>query len=74
MSGAPDRAALRAAIIAGATDCPLTPGEAALFIGRSSAWVRKSDLPRTEDGLYLKSEILKYMRARLSHTILEDVA
>jgi hypothetical protein len=66
-----ERSALRRAIIAGGTDCPLTPEEAAVFMGRSLSWLRASDVPRTEDALYLKSECLKYIKCRLSHTILE---
>jgi hypothetical protein len=66
-----ERAALRRAMIGGPTDCPLTPEEAAAFMGRSPSWLRASDVPRTEDSLYLKSECLKYIKCRLSHTILE---
>jgi hypothetical protein len=64
---------LRAAIIAGPTDCPLTPEEAEVFMGRSESFLRGSDLPRANVGgtLYLKSELLKGVRAKLSHRILD---
>lgn len=64
-----DREALRRQIIAGATDCPMTGQEAAAFMGRSPSWLRASDIPRTADGLYLKSEINNYIKARLSHRV-----
>ena len=63
---------LRCAIIAGATDCPLTPDEAEVFMGRSGSFLRASDFPRADVGgtLYLKSELVKVVRAKLSHRIL----
>lgn len=65
---------LRAMIIAGATDCPLTPDEAEVFLGRSASFLRASDFPRADVGgpLYLKSELLKGVRAKLSHRIMES--
>jgi hypothetical protein len=68
------RFALRCAIIAGATDCPLTPEEAEVFMGRSGSFLRASDFPRADVGgtLYLKSELVKVVRAKLSHRILES--
>lgn len=66
--------ALRAAIIAGPTDCPLTTEEAAVFLGRSETFMRTSDFPRANIGssyLFLKSELVKGVRAKLSHRILD---
>jgi hypothetical protein len=70
------RRTLRAAIIAGPTDCPLTPDEAEVFMGRSVSYLRASDLPRADIGgpLYLKSELLKGVKAKLSHRIMEPTA
>lgn len=67
------RFALRAAIIGGATDCPLTPEEAEVFMGRSENYLRASDLPRAQFGgtLFLKSELVKGVRAKLSHRIMD---
>lgn len=67
-----ERKALRAAVIAGATDCPLSHEEAAAFIGISPESLRTSDVPRANAfgrPKYLKSECLKFIRARLSHTV-----
>lgn len=66
---AEERAELRTAIIAGSTDCGLTIEEAAALIGRSPSWLRRSPVPRTADGLYLKSQVLLYLENRLSHRI-----
>ena len=63
------RLELRRAVIAGATDCGLTPSEAAALMGRSVSWLKKSDVPRTPDGLYLKSQCLLYIENRLSHRL-----
>lgn len=68
--------ALRAAIIAGPTDCPMTTEEAAVFLGRSETFVRTSDFPRATVGsayLFMKSELLKGVRSKLSHRILEPM-
>jgi hypothetical protein len=68
------RFALRTAIIAGPTDCPMTPEEASVFLGRSEAYLRASDFPRAviaSRPLYMKSELLKGVRAKLSHRILD---
>lgn len=67
------RFALRMAVIAGPTDCPLSTEEAAVFLGRSETFVRSSDFPRADVGgaVFLKSELLKGVRAKLSHRILE---
>ena len=66
-----DKSALRVAIIAGATDCALSPSEAAAFIGISESALRTSDIPRAQvfGPKYLKSECLKYIQARLSHRV-----
>lgn len=66
-----DRAAFRQAIIAGETDCAMTPAEAAAFIGIGESTLRESDIPRADvfGTKYLKSECLKYIKARLSHTV-----
>lgn len=72
-----DRTALRLAVIAGPTDCPLTPEEAAAFLGCSLSTLRDSDIPRARvfGTKYLKSELLKYIEARLSHrVVLEEAA
>ena len=63
---------LREAIIAGETDCPLSPAEAAAFIGISESTLRNSDIPRADfhGPKYLKSECLAYIAARLSHRVL----
>lgn len=68
------RMVLRATVIAGATDCTLTPEEAAAFLGRSTSYLRASDFPRAiidHRVYYLKSELLKGVRAKLSHRILD---
>jgi hypothetical protein len=69
------KAALRQAIIAGAGDCILEPGEAAIVMGVSESWLRASDVPRAKVAgvKYLKSECLKYVAVRLSHRILEKM-
>lgn len=66
---------LRMAVIAGATDCPLNPDEAEVFLGRSASFLRASDIPRANIGgpLYLKSEILKAVKVHLSHRILDPM-
>lgn len=66
-----ERMALRHAVIAGATDCLMNAGEAAAFMGISESTLRDSDIPRVSfhGPRYLKSECLKYMIARLSHTV-----
>jgi hypothetical protein len=66
-----DRNALRLAVIAGATDCPLTPAEAAAFIGIAESTLRDSDIPRANfhGPKYLKSECLKYIEARLPYRV-----
>lgn len=68
------RLQLRATIIAGRTNCPLTPDEAAAFLGISVSTLRSSDIPRAGvfGTKYLKSELLKYVKARLSHRILDS--
>jgi hypothetical protein len=69
-----ERAALRAAIIAGPGDCVLTPEEAAAFMGVGTTWLRTSDVPRAPVAggpKYLKSQCLAYIRVRLSARILE---
>jgi hypothetical protein len=70
-----DRDALRRAIIAGPTDCPLTPPEAAAFLGIAESTLRESDCPRADIGgtKYLKSQCILYVKLRLSHQLL-DVA
>lgn len=67
------RAALRAAILAGPTDCEMTVEETAVFMGISASSLRELDLPTADVAgrKYLKSECLKYIRARLSHRLLE---
>lgn len=68
------RAQLRTAIIAGATDCELTVEEAAVFMGIGETTLRElRDIPRADVAgtKYLKSECIKYVKARLSHSILE---
>lgn len=64
---------LRIAIIAGATDAVLDPGEAAALMGVSESWLRASDVPRANVGgtKYLKSQCLAYVRVRLSHRIID---
>jgi hypothetical protein len=53
----------------------MTPEEAEVFMGRSSSFLRASDLPRANVGgtLYLKSELLKGVRVKLSHRILDTL-
>lgn len=65
---------LRVAIIAGETDCPMNAEEAAIFLHRSHSFLRETDMPRADIGgpLFLKSEILKYVKNRLSHRIMEQ--
>ncbi len=66
------RRALRFAMIAGATDCVMTVEEAAAFLGISENTLRASDVPRTRAfgrSQYLKSECIKFIRARLTHTV-----
>ena len=65
---------LREAIIAGATDCVLTPTEAAALMGVGVSWLRESDVPRAAVAgtKYLKSECLAYVAARLSHRVLKS--
>lgn len=67
-----DREILRRAIIAGATDCALTPSEAAVFLGISESSLRESDIPRAPVAgtKYLKSVLLQYVKLRLSHQLL----
>lgn len=68
----PDRDALRLAVIAGETDCAMTPPEAAAFLGVSESWLRESDVPRSDVGgtKYLKSTLVQYVRLRQSHQLL----
>jgi hypothetical protein len=70
-----ERAALRAAIIAGPTDCALDAQEAATFMGVSESWLRSSDVPRAPVAgvKYLKSQCLLYVRCRLSHQLLDPM-
>lgn len=67
-----DREAIRRAIIAGETDCSMTPPEAAAFLGVSESWLRESDIPRSDVGgpKYLKSTLILYVRLRQSHQLL----
>ena len=67
------RDALRLAVIAGAGDAVLTPDEAAVVMGVSESWLRRSDVPRAPVAgvKYLKSECLAYVRQRLTHRITE---
>lgn len=71
-----NRDSIRLAVIAGQTDCPMSPEEAAAFLGISPSTLRSSDIPRADvfGNKYLKSELLKYVKARLSHRILEEAA
>lgn len=66
------RAALRAAIIAGSTDCSLSVEEAAVFMGVGVTTLRDLDVPRADVAgtKYLKSECIKYVVTRLTHRIL----
>lgn len=69
---AAERAALRAAIIAGPTDCTLDLAEAAVFMGVGVTWLRYSDVPRAPvaGGLkFLKSQCNLYVETRLTHRI-----
>ncbi len=69
-----ERQALRAAIIAGPGDCVLSADEAAVFLGNiHPATLRKLDVPRADVAgtKYLKSQLLAYVRVRLSARILE---
>ncbi len=46
--------------------------EAAHFLKMSEAWLEKSDVPRVKMGRsvrYLKSELLAYAKAHLSHSV-----
>lgn len=64
--------AMRTAIIAGATDCPMSQEEAAAFMGIATSTLRASDVPVSYafgKPQYLKSECLKYSKAHLSHTV-----
>jgi hypothetical protein len=69
-----ERAALRAAIIAGPTDCEMTVEETAVFMGIGVSTLRDklTDLPKADVAgtKYMKSECIKYTIARLSHRIL----
>lgn len=69
-----DYAAVRLAVIAGAGDAVLNPTEAAALMGVSESWLRASDVPRANVAgtKYLKSQCLAYVRARLSHRIMEQ--
>jgi hypothetical protein len=70
-----ERKVLRTAIIAGAFDAPLSHDEAAAFLGVSSTWLRASDVPRAHVAggpKYLKSQLVAYVRVRLSSRILEE--
>lgn len=71
----PDYASVRLAVIGGAGDCPLSPAEAAALMGVSESWLRASDVPRAKVAghpKYMKSQCLAYVRARLSHRIMEQ--
>lgn len=70
------RRALRLAVIAGPTDCPLSPEEAAAFMNVSESWLRGSDVPRGDAAgtKYLKSQCIAYLRVRLSSRIIEEKA
>lgn len=70
-----ERRAFRIAVIAGATDCVLSPAEGAAFIGVSESWLRESDCPRANlaGPKYLKSQLLLFVKLRLSHQLV-DVA
>lgn len=71
-----DRDAIRLAVIGGAGDAVLSPAEAAAVMGVSESWLRSSDVPRASVAgtKYLKSQCLAYVRARLTHRVLEDKA
>lgn len=70
------REALRLAVIAGSTDCVLTPTEAAAFMGISESALRASDVPRADVAgtKYLKSQCIAYVRVRLSSRIITENA
>lgn len=67
------RRAVRLAVISGQADAPLSPGEAAAFLGVSESWLRASDVPRADVAgtKYLKSQLVAYVRVRLSHRIID---
>lgn len=48
--------------------------EAAAFIRMSEEWLERSDVPRAKLGrrvLFLRSELLAYVKARLTHSVLD---
>jgi predicted DNA-binding transcriptional regulator AlpA len=50
--------------------------EAADFLRMSSSWIERSDVPRVKLGRsvrYLRSELLAYARAHLSHSVNEEL-
>lgn len=67
-----EKAALRAALIAGPADCPMSVDETCAFVGWSESSLMASTIPRgKEQGrvYFMKSQVQKWLLAHTPHKV-----